>query len=1069
MPFLFVLLFANEEANASCAAYFGPYDGVSWWQQPTNTSRDGYSASGVYGNYTCKESAGHTYWSPDTPYVQGELAIEYCDLPWGGKIQKGQDVITYNEATVPYGQTCSQTVRQCSSGGLLTPGGSYQTCSVLPPPTCSLPWGGQIGNGSAVTAYASYSVPYGSTCQPQTRTCSNGSLSGSYSAQSCSVSPPANCSLPWGGQVANGSNVTAYAASTVPYGSTCQSQTRTCSNGSLTGSYASQSCSVSAPANCNVSGATWGSGGFCQASSATITHGETLDVFNSKTGAIGSATLTCSNGALSVAFPSCSTSITAPGALLATDGTVTGKITVTWAAAPGATGYDVQYRKVGDTTWTLVANASSGWQLPTTDESIYEFQVVGKNATGQGAWSETETGYIRKKVDPVFVSQSGIPAKIGVGQSFTYSQVWQNNGAETWTGGDYGTGPFNPADASVWGRGYVAYTGSTATGATVTTSISAVAPTTPGTYPLQRIMQKSGTSYGAASTSASVIVVGPPICTGVTPNVATTFNPNATFTVTLEGPSSVETASVRVWGEVQGEPSGASYPMTYNGSTWTATFPGASHLSPGETQINISAAVSNSFFIPANECAFATIKYEKLPLPTVTLEPTFGSFGDESRQGFVVNRQGGEFAKINVNLGSYNGTLKARVEVLDGSDANLIVAMNNVTGGQQVPVIMSSSTLSAVQAAWAQSNATVRVTYADASAAAQGKVVTIPIAWMTPPGGLTVTASGIQAPTATVSATLNSSGTPFSTATHGDFTGFVRVASSGTTTGGTVPVTAEGAWSISDLDYAQLHTAQLAAVARAVPPAGVDLIVPLEFTSPTFTLPVQAPVSVAATDGTLENDVQVVWPAIAPGSSIRYRVFRDGAEITPATGISALEILDTPPKRGTIYNYTVKTMINNIMSQSEATDPGHVPACRAARLIGASIDASMSTINGMVERWACLEGLTGSGQIDSLEASDIEFGGTNPQYRKFSYPLPENLADGEHTLRATLVSEGVTINGTRSYDIPFKVDRASITINNLTILYDGSSAQNGLEATSIGRFGVKMDGGSGIGFAEEVK
>ncbi len=45
----------------------------------------------------------------------------------------------------------------------------------------------------------------------------------------------------------------------------------------------------------------------------------------------------------------------------------------------------------------------------------------------------------------------------------------------------------------------------------------------------------------------------------------------------------------------------------------------------------------------------------------------------------------------------------------------------------------------------------------------------------------------------------------------------------------------------------------------------------------------------------------------------------------------------------------------------------------------------------------------------------------------------------------------------------------SIAVNDMTITYDGSPAKAGQEASSIGRFGVRMEGGSGIGFAEEVK
>lgn len=47
-----------------------------------------------------------------------------------------------------------------------------------------------------------------------------------------------------GTTVAHGASVTAYQASSVASGQTCQSQTRTCSNGTLSGTYANASCSV---------------------------------------------------------------------------------------------------------------------------------------------------------------------------------------------------------------------------------------------------------------------------------------------------------------------------------------------------------------------------------------------------------------------------------------------------------------------------------------------------------------------------------------------------------------------------------------------------------------------------------------------------------------------------------------------------------------------------------------------------------------------------------------------------------------------------------------------------------
>ncbi|MDF0584164.1 toxin TcdB middle/N-terminal domain-containing protein [Bradyrhizobium yuanmingense] len=108
---------------------------------------------------------------------------------------------------------------------------------------CSVPWGGVVGDGQSVTAYSAASPPAGQTCGAiaQTRTCINGTLSGSYTQQSCA---PSACSLPWGGSIGHGQSVTAYSAASPPAGQACSAiaQTRTCTNGTLSGSYTNQSC-----------------------------------------------------------------------------------------------------------------------------------------------------------------------------------------------------------------------------------------------------------------------------------------------------------------------------------------------------------------------------------------------------------------------------------------------------------------------------------------------------------------------------------------------------------------------------------------------------------------------------------------------------------------------------------------------------------------------------------------------------------------------------------------------------------------------------------------------------------
>lgn len=229
-----------------------------------------------------------------------------CTAPWGATIANGQSVPAYNTVelqTYPPQTICVLQTRTCSNGIL---SGSYQNqscsiggtpqayswqvgewgqcsdysqqsrtvqcksstgavvadsnCSGTKPATTQSCSGVPISNsssctfngltllhGSSVTAYQSSTVSSGQTCVSQTRTCSNGSLSGSYGYATCvGVSVPlTNAPCSWNGQtVAHGSSVSAYLASSVASGQSCTSQTRTCSNGTLSGSYAYASCSV---------------------------------------------------------------------------------------------------------------------------------------------------------------------------------------------------------------------------------------------------------------------------------------------------------------------------------------------------------------------------------------------------------------------------------------------------------------------------------------------------------------------------------------------------------------------------------------------------------------------------------------------------------------------------------------------------------------------------------------------------------------------------------------------------------------------------------------------------------
>ncbi len=100
----------------------------------------------------------------------------------------------------------------------------YQSCTLD---------GEAVTNGASITAYENSTVPYGSSCVSETRTCSDGTLSGSYQYASCAVSHQ-SCTLD-GTTVAHGDSHTFYLSQV---GSPCSSlaQSRTCTDGDLSGS-----------------------------------------------------------------------------------------------------------------------------------------------------------------------------------------------------------------------------------------------------------------------------------------------------------------------------------------------------------------------------------------------------------------------------------------------------------------------------------------------------------------------------------------------------------------------------------------------------------------------------------------------------------------------------------------------------------------------------------------------------------------------------------------------------------------------------------------------------------------
>ena len=197
----------------------------------------------------------------------------FCSFE-GTSVPDGISVPAFLNPYVAYGGLCTSEWRTCKNGTL---SGSYQysTCTVTnPDPASSEPCylnGSYISNGASTIAYQSASVQSGSTCVSESRMCTNGVLSGSYQNSTCSVGAAASCTFN-GSTVSSGGSVTAYQTSSVAYGSTCTSQSRTCTNGVLSGSYQNSSCSVAAGASCVFNGQTIAQGGSVAAFQNTVVN-----------------------------------------------------------------------------------------------------------------------------------------------------------------------------------------------------------------------------------------------------------------------------------------------------------------------------------------------------------------------------------------------------------------------------------------------------------------------------------------------------------------------------------------------------------------------------------------------------------------------------------------------------------------------------------------------------------------------------------------------------------------------------------------------------------------------------
>ncbi|MES2801677.1 MAG: hypothetical protein V4654_04245 [Bdellovibrionota bacterium] len=239
-------------------------------------------------------------------YASCTIAQPASCLINGLTIAHGQSTILFKTSSVANGQSCESESRTCSNGSL---SGSYTSgsCEVEAAKTCSFN-GQTLANGASVLAFTSSSVAFGQTCQSETRTCTDGVLSGSNTYNSCSVEAAKSCTFN-GQTVAHGATVKAYSSSQVPYGQTCQSETRTCTNGVLSGSNAIASCTVAPPIIVTPPKS-------CSFNGKSVAHGASVQAFKAANVGYGqkceSETRTCNNGALSGTHTAASCAVEGP-------------------------------------------------------------------------------------------------------------------------------------------------------------------------------------------------------------------------------------------------------------------------------------------------------------------------------------------------------------------------------------------------------------------------------------------------------------------------------------------------------------------------------------------------------------------------------------------------------------------------------------------------------------------------------------------------------------------------------------------------------------------------------------
>jgi hypothetical protein len=192
--------------------------------------------------------------TPVIDYSSVQSVMPDCEFNQIGLVQ-GETVKAYQTSTVPADQACRFEIRTCNNG-LLTGSYQYGLCRPGAPAACLLD-GKTIPHNNSIKVYRAATLPFGEQCEAnsEVRTCINGVLSGSFSATKCTTERAIDCKQS-GETIPNTQAKRFYQTPTVPFGQNCIPETRVCTNGVLSGSFTYLGCQADGPKTCLVNGVT---------------------------------------------------------------------------------------------------------------------------------------------------------------------------------------------------------------------------------------------------------------------------------------------------------------------------------------------------------------------------------------------------------------------------------------------------------------------------------------------------------------------------------------------------------------------------------------------------------------------------------------------------------------------------------------------------------------------------------------------------------------------------------------------------------------------------------------------